>query len=65
MKKVLLVLAAVAIGLAVLLTGSFATATNNLWRCMRCNGQMQTSDTSQPKAGSCPRGGGHDWILVR
>ncbi len=49
----------------ILSVNSVATAANNLWRCTRCNGQIQTSDTSKPKPGSCPHGGGHDWILVK
>ena len=63
--KVLLMFVSVAVVAAVLVTNSFAEATNNLWRCTRCNGQIQTSDTAKPNAGSCPHGGGHDWVFVK
>ena len=43
-----------------------AQATNNLWRCSNCGGQIQTSSSSKPNAGTCPHSSrGHDWYLVR
>ena len=52
MKKILVLLATITIcAVAVLTTNSFAEATGNLWRCTRCNVQIQTSDTSKPRPG--------------
>ena len=65
MKKILVMLATITIcAVAFLTTNPFAEATGNLWRCSRCNVQIQTSDTSKPRPGTCPYGNGHDWVLI-
>lgn len=46
--------------------GVSVEATSNLWRCVNCGGQTQSSSSDMPSPGTCPHSkNGHSWRLVR
>ena len=64
---VLVVIIAFVFGIVSMLSFSVPVeATSNLWRCVNCGGQTQSSSSDMPSPGTCPHSkSGHSWRLVR
>lgn len=64
---VLVVIIAFVFGIVSMLSFSVPVeATSNLWRCVNCGGQTQSSSSDMPSPGTCSHSkSGHSWRLVR